>query len=306
MPDHAPEPGAADPLSLHGVVPPTLTCFDDDGALDTETTAEHARYVVDGGATGVFPLGTNGEFPLLTPDERTQVVEAVVDAVGDEVPVIAGVGAPGTRQTVAHAERAADAGADGLVVVSPFYFPVDDRGHVQHVRRVAETVDLPIYVYHIPSKTGNSLSHDALADLAAVDGVAGLKDSSKDVPWLGQAIDDTPDLTFLAGSDSLLVPGLDLGCTGMVSAVANVFPGLVVDLYDAYDAGDRERAKDLQSVVYDVRSALKRGPYMAGVKTALSIIDEGPDPGPLREPLRTMDDADREALAADLHDLGLL
>ena len=306
MTHHAPSPGAADPLDVHGVVPPTLTCFDADESLDEETTAAHARYVVDGGAHGVFPLGTNGEFVLLDPDERVRVVETVTDEVGGEVPVIAGVGAPGTRQTVDNAERAVDAGADGLVVVSPYYYPVDDRGQVEHYRRVVDAVDVPVYVYHIPSKTGNELSLSALREIAALDGVAGLKDSSKDVPWLGQAIDDVPTLTFLAGSDSLLVPGLDLGCSGMVSGVANVFPDLVASLYDAYDEGDRERARELQSRVYGVRSALKCGPYLAGVKTALSLLDDGPDPGPLRAPLRRMADADRQALESDLRELDLL
>ncbi|MGZ0746198.1 dihydrodipicolinate synthase family protein [Haloparvum sp. AD34] len=306
MPDIAPSPGRDDPLSLAGVVPPTVTAFEADGTLDEAGTAAHARFVVDGGVDGVFPLGTNGEFPLLSGDERERVVRAVVDEVGDEVPVIAGVGAPGTKQTVSHARRAADAGADGLVVVTPYYFPLDDEAAVAHYRRVVEAVDLPVYVYHIPSKTGNSLSLSALSEIAALDGLAGLKDSSKDVPWLGQAIDDNPDLTFLVGSDSLLKPGLDVGCTGMVSAVANVFPELVVDLYEAYDDGDRERATELQSRVYDVRSALKRGPYMAGVKAALSLRNVDFDVGSLREPLRGMDDADREALEADLQDLDLL
>ncbi|AEN07291.1 dihydrodipicolinate synthase family protein [Halolamina sp.] len=305
MTHHAPDSGTADPLDLHGVVPPTVTCFHDDGALDTETTAAHARYVIDGGAAGVFPLGTNGEFPLLDPDERIEVIEAVVEEVGEEAPVIAGVGTPGTRRTVAAAERAEDANADGLVVVSPYYYPIDDQGQVEHVRRVADAVDIPVYCYHIPSKTGNELSLEAVQALAAIDGVAGLKDSSKDVPWLGQAIDDTPELTFMAGSDSLLVPGLDLGCAGLVSAVANVAPELVVELYEAYDEGDRERAGELQSRVYDVRTALKRGPYMAGVKTALSILEAGPDPGPLRAPLRGMRDEDKQTLAADLEELDL-
>ncbi|MFB6220156.1 MAG: dihydrodipicolinate synthase family protein [Halolamina sp.] len=305
MTQNAPAPGPDDPLDIHGVVPPTLTCFHDDGELDPDTTAAHARYVVEGGAAGVFPLGTNGEFPLLGADERVRVIEAVVAEVGDEVPVIAGVGTPGTRRTAAAAERAVSAGADGVVVVSPYYFPVDDQGQVEHVRRVAQAIDVPVYVYQIPSKTGNELSLDALGELAAIDGVAGLKDSSKDVPWLGQAIDETPDLTFLVGSDSLLVPGLDLGCAGLVSAVANVAPELVVSLYDAYDDGDRERARALQSTVYDVRAALKRGPYMAGVKTALSLRQAGPDPGPLRAPLRGMAETDREALAADLDVLAL-
>ncbi|WP_227375700.1 dihydrodipicolinate synthase family protein [Haladaptatus halobius] len=302
---HAPEPGSDDPLSLHGVIPPTITAFHEDESVDYESTAAHAEFVADGGVHGVFPLGTNGEFPLLTGEERRGVVESVTDAV-DEVPVIAGVGAPSTRETVAHAEHAESVGANGVVVVTPYYYPLDRDAAVSHYRRVCEAVELPVYVYHIPSKTGNSLSLDTLAELAAIPNIAGVKDSSKDVPWLAQAIDAHSELTFLAGSDSLLFPGLEVGCTGMVSAVANAFPELVVDLYDAYDAGDEERARELQSEVYAVRDALKGGSYMAGVKTALDLRDVDFSPGPLRSPLRKMDDAARASLESDLRALDLL
>jgi len=304
MPNSAPSPGTADPLDLDGVVPPTVTAFDESGAVDHDATAAHAQFVVDGGASAVFPLGTNGEFPLLTGDERRAVVETVVDAV--DVPVIAGVGTESTRETVANAEHAAATGADGVVVVTPYYYPLDGDAAVAHYRAVAEAVDVPVYVYHIPSKTGNELSLATLDRLAAIDGVAGVKDSSKDVPWLGQAIDAHPELTFLAGSDSLLFTGLAAGCAGLVSAVANAFPELVVDLYDAYDAGDEAEARRLQSRVFAVRSALKRGPYMAGVKTALSLRDLPFDAGGLRAPLRTMDDDERAALRSELRELGML
>lgn len=295
--------GSADPLSLQGVIPPTITVFDEDEEVDYEGTAAHARYVVDGGAHGVFPLGTNGEFPLLTGEERKGVVEAVTEEI-EEVPVIAGVGAPSTHETVDHAEHAASAGADGLVVVTPYYFPLDHDAALDHYRQVAEAVDLPIYIYHIPSKTGNALSLDTLDALAEIDGIAGVKDSSKDVPWLAQAIDSHPELTFLAGSDSLLFPGLEIGCSGMVSAVANVYPDLVVDLYESYDAGEEDRARELQSDVYDVRDAIKYGSYMAGVKTALPHV--GFEAGPLRSPLRTMDEESEAAMVEDLEALDLL
>lgn len=301
--DHAPAPGSADPLNLHGVVPPTITAFNEDGTLDETTTAAHARFVVERGAHAVFPLGTNGEFALLTDDERDRVVESVVDAVGDAVPVIAGVGQPGTRTTLERVRAAENAGADGLVVVTPFYYPLDDEAAVDHYRRIAAATDLPVYVYHIPSKTGNTLSRSAVSEIAAIDGIAGLKDSSKNVPWLGQVIAENPELTTLAGSDSLLKPGLDLGCSGMVSAVANVFPEVVVELYDRYDAGDHEAAADLQETVYDIRSALKTGPYMAGVKAALSL--RGFEAGPLRRPLRGMTETELAALETSLSALPL-
>jgi 4-hydroxy-tetrahydrodipicolinate synthase/2-dehydro-3-deoxy-phosphogluconate/2-dehydro-3-deoxy-6-phosphogalactonate aldolase len=298
--------GDADPLSLHGVVPPTVTAFEPDGSLDPEGTAAHARFVVDHGAHGVFPLGTNGEFAMLSGEERDTVVEAVVDGVGGDVPVIAGVGEPSTHGTVERAEAAEAAGADGLVVVTPYYYPVDGDGLVSHFERVLDAVSLPAYVYHIPSKTGNEISLETVDRLAELDGLAGLKDSSKNVPWLGQAIDAHPELTFLAGSDSLVFPGMEIGCSGAVSAVANAFPEVVVECYEAYAEGDEARARELQSRIYGIRNAIKRGPYMAGVKTALSLRDLNFDVGGLRSPLRTMDESDRVKLEADLRDLRLL
>jgi 4-hydroxy-tetrahydrodipicolinate synthase/2-dehydro-3-deoxy-phosphogluconate/2-dehydro-3-deoxy-6-phosphogalactonate aldolase len=189
------------------------------------------------------------------------------------------------------------------VVVTPFYYPLDHEGALEHYGRVLDAVDVPVYVYHIPSKTGNALSLETVS--ALVDrGVAGVKDSSKDVPFLGQAIDDNPTVTFLSGSDSLVFPGLEVGCAGVVSAVANAFPEFVVDLFEAYDAGDEERARALQSDLYDVRAALKQGPYMAGPKAALSL--RGFDAGPLRSPLRGMDADERAALAETLRAYDLL
>lgn len=304
MPDSAPSPGDLDPLDLRGVVPPTVTAFDDEGELDEAATAAHARFVVERGASAVFPLGTNGEFATLSAPERRQVVETVAGAV--DAPVIAGVGAPGTQVTVDHARHAQQAGVDGVVVVTPYYYPVDDDAAVEHYRTVAAAVDLPVYVYHIPGLTGSRLSLGAIERIAAIDGVAGLKDSSKELPWLTQAIDANPGLTVLAGSDSILFAGLAVGCSGMVSAVANVFPELVVDLYEAYDDGDYGRARELQSTVLEVRSALKRGPYMAGVKTALALRETDFDVGGLRAPLRTMSNDDRATLRERLVELGLL
>jgi 4-hydroxy-tetrahydrodipicolinate synthase/2-dehydro-3-deoxy-phosphogluconate/2-dehydro-3-deoxy-6-phosphogalactonate aldolase len=297
--------GTSDPLSLHGILPPTVTAFNRDESIDYEATVAHARFVVDGGCHGVVPLGTNGEFPLLTPDERRGVVEAVTEEI-DDVPVVPGVGAPSTHETVEFATHAESAGADGVLVVTPYYYPLDSEATLGHYERVTDAVDIPTYVYHIPSKTGNDISLSTLDEIGSLDGIAGVKDSSKDVPWLGQAIDANPELTFLAGSDSLLFPGFEIGCSGAVSAVANVFPELVVDLYEAYAAGEEDRAKSLQSEVYRIRSALKEGPYMAGVKTALSIRDVPFDVGGLRSPLRTMDDDQRDHLASTLNEMGLV
>ncbi len=300
-----PDPGMIDPLSIKGVIPPTITAFNGNESVDYDRTAAHARFVIDRGVHGVFPLGTNGEFALLTQSERDRVIETVVKEVNGDVPVIAGVGAPSTYQTVSHAEHAEAVGADGIVVVTPYYYPLDETGAIDHYRRIADAVSIPIYVYNIPDRTGNRLTQSTFAELAAIDNIVGLKDSSKDVPWLVQAVDAHPKLTFLSGSDSLLYTGLVVGCSGMVSAVANVFPELVVELYEAYIDDDRERAHELQSTALAVRDSLTSGgSYMSGVKSALSL--RGFDAGPLRSPLRQMDASERATLNTRLEELELL
>lgn len=295
------EPGVDDPLGLHGIVPPTITAFDEDGALDEAATANHARFVVDRGVHGVFPLGTTGEFPLLTAEERRRTVEVVVDEVGDEVPVLAGVGAEGTREAIEHARAAEDTGADGLVVVDPYYFPIDEDGLVDHFRRIGAATDSPIYAYTFPDRSGNDLTVDALDRLAEIDGVAGIKDTSRDVGRMQVALDAHPELTYLIGVDRLAYAGLSLGCAGAVVAVANAFPAVAVELYEAVKAGDDERARELQAELSAVQEAIEQGPFLAGVKATLDL--RGFDVGPMRSPLRSFSDEQTEALQEALVDL---
>lgn len=295
-------------VPIHGVIPPTITAYDHENeGLDLEATAAHARFVVDRGVHGVFPLGTNGEFPMLKPDERAAVIGAVVEEVGDEVPVLAGVSAPSTRNTVSYALDAEAAGADAVVVGIPYYYPIDSDAIIEHYEEVTDAVSTPVFMYHFPARMGNKLDLETVKRIAAMDGIVGVKDSSGDVAWLGQTVDRNPELTYLAGLDSLLFAELEIGCTGLVSAVSNVFPELTVDLYESYVDGDEARARELQSAVFDIWKAMDRGPYLGGVKSALDLRPEVEfDPGPMRRPLQRMS-ADEEAqLKRTLQTLDLL
>ncbi|WP_123536900.1 dihydrodipicolinate synthase family protein [Halosimplex salinum] len=294
-------------VSIRGVIPPTITAFENDEDLALDATAAHARFVVDRGVHGVFPLGTNGEFPMLKPDERAAVIEAVVDEVGEEVPVIAGVSAPSTRNTVSYALDAEANGADAVVVGIPYYYPIDSEAIVEHYEEVTDAVEIPVYIYHFPARMGNKLDLETLDRLATIDGIVGVKDSSGDVAWLGQAIDQHPELTYLAGLDSLLFAELEIGCTGLVSAVSTVFPDLTVELYESYVGGEEGRARELQSTVFDVWKAIDRGPYLGGVKSALDLHpDVEFDPGPMRRPLQRMDRDEEVQLERTLRTLDLI
>jgi 4-hydroxy-tetrahydrodipicolinate synthase/2-dehydro-3-deoxy-phosphogluconate/2-dehydro-3-deoxy-6-phosphogalactonate aldolase len=299
--------GPARDVSIHGVIPPTITAFTEDEELNLETTAAHARFVVDRGVHGVFPLGTNGEFPMLKPEERAAVIGAVVDEVGDEVPVLAGVSAPSTRNTVSYALDAQEAGADTVVVGIPYYYPIDSDAIVEHYEEVTAAVDIPVFVYHFPERMGNKLSLETIDRIAAIDGIVGIKDSSGEVAWLGQTIDHNPELVYLAGLDSLLFAELEIGCSGLVSAVSNVFPELTVDLYESYVDGNESRAREIQSTVFDVWKALERGPYLGGVKSALSLHPEfDHEAGPMRRPLKRMDQQEEVQLERTLRTLELI
>jgi 4-hydroxy-tetrahydrodipicolinate synthase len=285
-------------MTFQGIIPPTLTAFNADGSLDLEGTRWHINYVIEGGVHGVFPCGTMGEGPLLTFDEKVQVIAAVVQAAEERVPVLAGVGCPSTYETAALAREAERVGADAAIVVTPYYYPPNEDGLLAHYQAVAEAVDIPMLVYHIPSRTGNRLPLDLIPRLKVIPGVVGLKDSSGDVTWLQSAMASAPQWRFFVGSDALLYVGFRLGVHGAVSGAANLFPQLVVALYDAAQAGTWERARELLSRVLVVRDAVRAGPYLSGMKAGLRVL--GHDIGDPRLPMVGMSAQQEETLRGQL------
>jgi 4-hydroxy-tetrahydrodipicolinate synthase/2-dehydro-3-deoxy-phosphogluconate/2-dehydro-3-deoxy-6-phosphogalactonate aldolase len=285
-------------MAFEGIIPPTLTAFNADGSLDLGRTRWHINYVIDGGVHGVFPCGTMGEGPLLAFDEKVQVIAAVVQAAGERVPVLAGVGCPSTHETLRLAREAEREGADAVIVVTPYYYAPNEDGVLAHYQAVAEAVDIPVLVYHIPSRTGNRLPLGLLPRLKEIPDVVGLKDSSGDVSWLQSAMALAPKWRFFVGSDTLLYVGFSLGVNGAVSGVANLFPQLVVALYDAARTGDWQRARELQATVMGVRDAVRAGPYLSGMKAGLRTL--GHDIGDPRLPMVGMSAEQEETLRKQL------
>lgn len=288
-------------MTFQGIIPPTLTAFAPDGSLDLEKTHEHINYVIDGGVHGVFPCGTMGEGPLLSFDEKVQVTATVVEAARGRVPVLAGVGCPSTQETVTLAREAESVGADAVIVVTPYYYPVDDVGLLAHYQAVCRSVKVPVFVYYIPSRAGNQLSLNLISRLAQVPGLVGLKDSSSDIRFLQWAMTLAPQWRFFVGSDAMPYVGLSLGVHGAVSGVANIFPRLVVDLYDKTQIGDWQGARELQDKVLTVRKTIREGTYLSGMKAALRVLDR--DVGVPRLPLLGADRDQEEKLRRRLLEL---
>jgi dihydrodipicolinate synthase/N-acetylneuraminate lyase len=201
------------PDTLDGIAVALVTLFDRHGELDAPATAAHARRVVDEGARAVVVAGSTGEASALDPDERSTLLAAVREAVGGAVPVVAGTGAPSTRQAVALSRRAADDGADALLVLSP---PGESEPRAYY-DAVLAAVDLPVIAYHFPKMSTPGIAVDVLRELP----VAGIKDSSGDPARLAIELDEMPHGVFV-GSAALLLQARAMGCRGAILALANV------------------------------------------------------------------------------------
>lgn len=293
---------------LHGILPAVLTPFTADGsAVDLEAFRRLVEWLIQKGVHGLFVCGTNGEGPLLTNAERRQVTEAAVTQAAGRVPVLAQTGALTTREAVELTRHAQEAGADGAAVVTPWYFAWDDAALFEHYSTVAAAVpDFPIYLYNIPGNTRNEIKPALAARLArAHANIAGVKDSSKDLNRTEEFIAAlSPEHRVFVGTDSLIVPALSIGAAGGVAGVGNVFPEVMVRMYESYLAGDQEEARRLQFLTARLRDAMK-GP--AGVMLYKRILEvRGLPMGGPRRPARPVT-ADEEARAVGaLQELGVL
>jgi 4-hydroxy-tetrahydrodipicolinate synthase len=266
-----------------------VTPFDAEGKLDIETTQQLAVWLADQGVDGLFVAGTTGESLLLSLDERRHLTEATVEAVGGRIAVLAQIGCANTSDSIALAEHAARTGADGVVVLCPFYFKVDDAGIAAHFAAVAAAVpDTPVYLYNIPGYCRNNISPRVVSTLLEqVPNLAGIKDSSQDMILLQQYVELAPEgFSVLVGSDRGLLSGLAAGGVGGVSAASNVFPSVVSNLIQAFWSGDLQTAQAAQRYMNELVSVVTMGPPLAGYKAGLAL--RGHPVGGLRPPLRDM------------------
>jgi 4-hydroxy-tetrahydrodipicolinate synthase len=232
-------------LDLTGVFPAMITPFNPDDSIDFETLRADAQRLADAGVDGLVPVGSTGESATLTHDEHIEVVEAVVDAV--DVPVIAGSGSNSTREALNLSRRSAEAGADALLLISPYYNKPEQAGLASHFRTIADEVDVPQIVYNVPSRTGSNIAPETVASLASHENIAGYKAASGDIAQISEVIERTRDEEFavLSGDDPLTLPLISLGGDGVISVVANVEPERTSSLVGAALAGDYTFAREI-------------------------------------------------------------
>jgi 4-hydroxy-tetrahydrodipicolinate synthase len=284
---------------FEGVYPAMVTPFTDDGRIDFDQLQRDARRLEAAGVDGLVPMGSTGESATVSHDEHIEVVEAVVAAVED-VPVIAGTGSNNTAEAVSLSQRAADAGADGLLLISPYYNKPEQRGLCEHYRTIADAVDLPQIVYNVPSRTGQNIDAETVVDLAEHENIQGYKAAGGDLNQISQIVEQTREETFdvLSGNDGETLPILSVGGTGCISVAANVEPALLGDLVGAALAGDYARARDRHHHLGPLFRALFWETNPIPVKAALAARGHGNDN--LRSPLSPLSAEYRDPLEAVL------
>jgi 4-hydroxy-tetrahydrodipicolinate synthase len=278
-----------------GVYPAMCTPFADDGSIDFETMRADARRLEEAGVDGLVPMGSTGESATVSHDEHIEVVEAVVDAV-DDVPVIAGSGSNNTREAVDLSRRSARAGADALLLISPYYNKPEQAGLVEHYETIADTVDLPQIVYNVPSRTGQNVDADTVVELASHENIQGYKAAGGDLNQVGEIAERTRDEQFdvLSGNDGETLPILSVGGTGCISVAANVEPRRMSDLVWSALDGDYSQARDRHHELGPLFRALFWETNPIPVKAAMEI--RGHANGNLRSPLTELTPDNRERL----------
>ncbi len=292
--------------ALRGVIPPMISPLSTSGQVDVEAVGRVADYILAGGCSGLFVLGGVGEGAWLSTAQREGIVEATVRATAGRAPVLVGLMLPGTAPARDAALQAAGAGADALVVGSPYYFGVDAASQQRHVEAILAATPLPVLLYNIPQCTHQPLAREAVAALVAEPRILGVKDSWGDMPYFQSLLTlklKRPNFRVLQGHEHAAMASLLLGADGLIPGLGNVAPRVMVSLVRAARAGDVATCQRLHAEIFELTSMYTQKAGLAGLYAACAVL--GLARNVPAEPWAPVGDADLPAIEAILrqHDL---
>jgi 4-hydroxy-tetrahydrodipicolinate synthase len=274
-------------MELKGIIPAMLTPLTMEQKVNKSVTRQLTNHLLDSGVHGLFILGTNGEFHLLSTEEKLEVARIVIEEVNGRVPVMVGTGGNSTEETIDLSQKMEQLGADALSLITPFFIPPSQEEIAVHFEKVAESTSLPIILYNIPARTGVNLEPETVVRLAKVPNIVGIKDSSGNFANIENYINATKDEDFsvFAGTDSLILQTLQAGGKGAVAATANMVPDIVVAIYNNWLEGNLEAAEENQEKLQPLRDAFKYGTLPSVLKKAVELysVPVGPPKMPVSE-----------------------
>jgi len=290
--------------SFSGTITALVTPFRD-GQVDEAALRALVRRQIEGGVSGLVPVGTTGESPTLSHAEADRVIAVTLEEAKGRVKVIAGTGSYDTRASVERTRLAAKAGADAALVVCPYYNKPSQEGIYRHFKAVAEDGGLPVMVYTIPGRSVVNINPETIARLAQVKGIAAVKEASGSLAQMAEVVAAAgPAISVLSGDDALTLPAMAIGCTGVVSVSSNAMPALMSELTALCLKGDFAAARALHYRLLPAFRAIFAETNPIGVKAALALLGHcGPE---IRLPMTPMEAPNVVRLEESLRALGLL
>ena len=276
-----------------------------DGEVDEAKIKELVKFHIDNGTDALVPCGTTGESATLSFQEHERVVESTIEASGGKIPVIAGSGSNNTKEAVLLTKHAKKAGADGALVISPYYNKPTQEGLYRHFKAIAEEVDIPIMLYNIASRTAVNIEPETVARLAELDNIVAIKEASGNLSQMSHIVRLCQDkITLISGDDGLILPILAIGGTGVISVLANIVPADVKSLISEFEKGNLALARKMHYKLLPLIKAMFIETNPAPVKTAMEMI--GMLGAEIRLPLCPMKSENVEKLKKTLKDYGLV
>ena len=289
---------------LEGTLTALITPFRN-GEVDEPALRGLVERQIEAGISGLVPCGSTGESATLSYQEHHRVIEAVIESAAGRVPVIAGTGSNSTREAIDFTLHARDAGADGALLLSPYYNKPTQEGIFQHYSAVARETGLPLVVYNIPGRTASNIAPETIGRLARIENIIGVKESSGDLDQIAHVVACCPaDFSVVSGDDALTLPLMSVGGKGVISTSSNVAPNDVIELVRRFEAGDAAGSREIHHRLLPLFDALFCETNPIPVKAAAAAL--GWCDGEIRLPLTPITDANLECLKVVLKDLGIL
>ena len=292
---------------VKGVIPPLTTPFTEEGEIYEEGLRNLLDFQVEGGSHGLFLCGTYGSGPLMSLDQRKKVVEIAKDHVGERMTLIVHVGTTNTRDSVELAKHAEENGAAAVAAVPPYYYRHDEKTVLEHFRQLVKAVDIPVYVYNNPKTSGFTVTPSTLVKMADL-GVKGIKDSGFSLIEFSHFVIELADqreFNFIIGTEALFLPAMLLGANGCISGLANVFPEIVVELYNEIMKKNYEKAAKLQLKVNEARRILHISKSTNAACYAM-LKERGVDVGVPKRPVLPVTDEETSMMRKEFIRIGLL